>query len=55
MRASSEFQLGAPREVVARERQGHCHGESGSPLSVQYILDLARAGGSSIVDEPGEC
>ena len=33
----------------------HCHGEPGSALSRGYAPDSARAEGSSIVDEPGEC
>ena len=34
---------------------GHCRGEPGSALSGGYAPDSARAEGSSIVDEPGEC
>ena len=37
----------------ARGRE-HCRGESGSVLSGVYAPDSAKAGGSSIVDEPGE-
>ena len=33
---------------------GHCREESGSALSVGYAPYLAKAEGSSIVDEPGE-
>ena len=40
------------RHVRGRE---HCHGEPGSTLSGGYVPDLARAEGSSIVDEPREC
>ena len=32
----------------------HCRGEPGSALSGGYAPDLAKAEGSSIVDEPGE-
>ena len=53
MRTSSELQFGTPREVAARER--HCRVESGSARSGGYAPDSARAEGSSIVDEPGEC
>ena len=39
----------------ARGRE-HCRGEpAGSALSGGYAPDSARAEGSSIVDEPGEC
>ena len=38
----------------ARGRE-HCRGEPGSALSGGYAPDLAKAEGSSIVDEPGEC
>ena len=38
----------------ARDR-GHCRGKPGSALSGEYAPDSARAEGSSIVDEPGEC
>ena len=38
----------------ARGRE-NCRGESGSALSGRYAPDSARAEGSSIVDEPGEC
>ena len=44
MRASSELHFGALREVAARERQG-----------AVYAPDSAKAEGSLIVDEPGEC
>ena len=37
----------------ARGRE-HCRGEPGSTLSGGYAPDSAKAGGSSIVDEPGE-
>ena len=33
----------------------HCRGEPGSALSGGYAPHSARAEGSSIVDEPGEC
>ena len=35
--------------------RGYCCGEPGSALSGEYAPDSARAEGSSIVDEPGEC
>ena len=56
MHASSELQFGALREVW-RHAGGreHCRGEPGSALSGGYALDSAKAEGSSIVDEPGEC
>ena len=55
MRAS-ELQFGALGECGGTRRGGeHCHGEPGSALPGGYALDLARAEGSSIVDEPGEC
>ena len=47
MRASSELQSGALREV-------YCCGEPGSALSGGYAPFSAKAEGSSIVDEPGE-
>ena len=54
MRLSSELQFDALWEVVARERQGAlCRGKPG--LSGEYVPDLARAEGSSIVDETEEC
>ena len=53
--SSFELQFDELREVVARERQGHCRGELGSTLSGGYALDSARAEGSLIVDEPEEC
>ena len=37
----------------ARGRK-HCRGEPGSSLSAGYAPDLAKAEGSSVVDEPGE-
>ena len=37
----------------ARGRE-HCRGELGSALSGEYTPNLAKAEGSSIVDEPGE-
>ena len=37
----------------ARGRE-HCRGEPGSSLPGGYAPDLAKAAGSSIVDEPGE-
>ena len=56
MRASSELQSGALREVWrhARGRES-CRGEPGSALSGGYAPDSAKAEGSPIVDEPGEC
>ena len=54
--AFSELQFGAPREVwrhaIGRK---HCRGELCSALSRGYVPDLAKAEGSSIVNEPGEC
>ena len=56
VRASFELQLGALREVVARERQGAlCRGEPSSALSGGYVPDSARMEGSSIVHETGKC
>ena len=56
MRASSELQFGALREVWRRARgRKHCRGEPGSALSSEYAPDSARVEGSSIVDEPREC
>ena len=56
MRASSELQFGALRKVWRHARgREHCSGEPGSALSGGYAPDLAKAEGSSIVDEPGEC
>ena len=55
VRASSELQLvpfGRWRHARGKE---HCRGEPGSALSVGYVPDSARAEGSSIVDDPGEC
>ena len=46
--------IGALREVAARG-WGHCRGEPSSAISGWYALNSARAEGSSIVDEPGEC
>ena len=56
MRASSELEFGALREVwrLARDRE-HCRGEPGSALSGGHAPDSAKAEGSSVVDEPGEC
>ena len=55
VRASSELQFGAPREVWRHARgREHCRGEPGSALSGDHALDSARVEGSSIVDEPGE-
>ena len=56
MRTSSELQFGALREVWRRARgREHCHGKPGSALLGEYAPDSAKAEGSSIVDEPGEC
>ena len=52
MGASSELQIGALRELLARERQGALPGNA---LSRGYTPDSARVGGSLIVDEPREC
>ena len=55
MCASSELQFDALREVRRHARgREHCRGEPGSSLSGGYAPDLAKAEGSSIVDEPGE-
>ena len=55
MRASSELQFGVLREGGGtRGGREHCRGESGSALSGGDAPDLAKAEGSSIVDEPGE-
>ena len=53
--ASSVLQFGALREVAAQKRWQHCRGEPDSARSGGYTPDSARAEGSSIVDEPGEC
>ena len=54
MRASSKLQFGALRELWRHARgREHCRGEPGSDLSGGYATDLARAEGSSIVDESG--
>ncbi|CAM9116348.1 unnamed protein product, partial [Ascophyllum nodosum] len=45
---------GGGRWRHARGRE-HCRGEPGSALSGGYAPDSAKAKGSSIVDEPGEC
>ena len=56
MRAASELQFGALREVWRHARgREHCRGEPGSALSGGYAPDSAKAQGSSIVDESGEC
>ena len=56
VRVSSELQFGALREVWRHAGvREHCRGEPGSALSDGYAPDLAKAEGSSIVDEPGEC
>ena len=56
MRTPSELQFGALREVWRHARgREHCCGEPGSALSGGYASDSAKAEGSSIVDEPGEC
>ena len=56
MLTSSELQFGALREVWRHARgRDHCRGEPSSALSERYKLDLVKAEGSSIVDEPGEC
>ena len=44
--------FGRWRHTTGRE---HCHGKPGSALSGGYASDSARAEGSSIVDELGEC
>ena len=56
MRASSELEFGAPREVGRHARgREYCRGESGSALSGGYAPDSVKTDGSSIVDESGEC
>ena len=56
MLTSSELQFGALREVWRHARgREHCRGEPGSALLDRYESDSAKAEGSSIVDEPGEC
>ena len=56
VRASSELQFGALWEVRRHARgREHCRGEPGSALSGGYAPDSAKAEGSSIMDEPGEC
>ena len=55
MRASSELNLvpfGRGRHARGSK---YCRGEPGSALSGGYAPDSARAEGSLIVDEPGEC
>ena len=54
MRASSEPQFGTLREGGGTRGREHCRGEPGSDLSGGYAPDSAKAGGSSIVDKPGE-
>ena len=56
MRASSGLQFGDLREVWRHAKvREHCRGESGSSVrSGGYAPDSAKAGGSSIVDEPGK-
>ena len=49
-------QFGALREVWRHARgRGHFRGEPGSALSGGYAPGSAKAEGSSIVGEPGEC
>ena len=56
MRASSELQFGALREVWRHTKgREHCDEEPGNALSGGYAPNSAKAGGKSIVDEPGEC
>ena len=56
MRASSELQFSALQEVWRHARgREHCRGEPDSALSGGYAPDSAKAEGSSIVDELGEC
>ena len=47
VRASSDFQFDALREVAALERQGHCRGETVSALLGGYASDSARQGWSA--------
>ena len=55
MRASSELQLGALREVWQHARgREHCREEPGTALSGGYAPNSAKAEGNSIVDEPRE-
>ena len=54
--AHSELQFDALREVWRHARgREHCRGEPGSALSGGYAPNSAKAEGSLIVDEPGEC
>ena len=56
MCASSKLQFGGLRKVWRHARgREHCRGELGSVLSGGHAPDSAKAEGSSIVDEPGEC
>ena len=56
MLASSELQFGALREEWRHARgRENCSGKPGSALSGGYGPNSAKAEGSSIVDEPGEC
>ena len=56
MRNSSELQFGALREVWRHARgREYCHGGPGSALLGGDAPYLAKAEGSSIVDEPEEC
>ena len=52
----AELQFGALREVWRHARgREHCRGEPDNALSGGYAPDSAKAEGSSIVHEPGEC
>ena len=56
MHASSELQLDGLREVWRHARGSeNCREGPGSALSGGYAPDSAKAEGSLIVDEPGEC
>ena len=56
MSASSKFQFSTLREVWRHAKgREYCRGEPCSVLSGGYAPDSAKAEGSSIVDESGEC
>ena len=51
-RVSNLVPFGRWRHARGRE---HCREEPGSALSDGYVPDTAKAEGSSVVHEPGEC
>ena len=56
MRTSSKLKFDALREVWRHARgREHCRREPDSALSGRYAPDSAKAEGSLIVNEPGEC